>query len=117
MHDASVDISAKSLIITCAWFFIGPAIVQLLQKFIERKVNMKILLMQYILGLTSMGLLAVSINKPCEFINGGHYMFTNAGSVGLSYLLKLIFYLVFGLTFIWTLINLILPKTPKKTKN
>ncbi len=116
MHDASIDISAKSLITTCSFFFIGPAIIQLLQKFILKKENVKILIVQYILGLTSIGLLALSINKPCEFINGGHYMFANAGSIGLSYLLRLIFYLVFGLTFIWTIINLIMPRTPNKMK-
>lgn len=117
MHDASIDISAKSLIISCSFFFIGPTIIQLLQKFILKKENVKILIVLYILGLTSIGLLALSINKPCEFINGGHYMFANAGSIGLSYLFKLIFYIVFGLTFIWTILNLIIPRTRNKMKN
>ena len=114
MHDASINISSIALTITCIFLFIGPAITQFLQIFILKKPSESISLFQYFLGLTSIGLLTISINKPCEFINGGHYMFINFGTTGMSYLLRFICYLVFGLTFLRTLFSLIAQKKDGK---
>jgi hypothetical protein len=110
MHDASINISPMALTTTCAFLFIGPAITQFIQIFILRKSGLTVSLFQYFLGLASIGLLTLSINKPCEFINGGHYMFINFGSTGMSYFLRFICYVIFGLTFLRTFLNLIARK-------
>lgn len=114
MRDSSVNISPKALTLTSAVLFLGLALIDLLQKFTSRPINPTVLLTQYFLSLVSMGLLTISINKPCEFINGGHYMMTDPFAVGVSFLLKLICYLLLGLTFIWTFINLIVSKKNKQ---
>lgn len=110
MHDASINVSPSELITICFYLFIGPVLMQSIQIFILRKPIGPISIIQYVLGLLSIVLLTNSINKPCEFINGGHFMFVEFGTTILSYLLRYICYLLLGLTILRTLLNIIVRK-------
>ena len=110
MHDASINVSASALITTCFYLFIGPALIQIIQIFILKKPIEPISIIQYVLGLISIALLTNLLNKPCEFMNGGHYMFIEFGMTSLSYLLRYICNLLLGLTILRTLLNIIARK-------
>jgi len=113
MHDASINVSAAALITTCFYLFIGPALIQIIQIFILKKPIEPISIIQYVLGLISIALLTNLINKPCEFMNGGHYMFIEFGMTSLSLLLRFTCYLLLGLTFVRTIFNIIVQKRNK----
>ncbi len=93
MHDASINLSSSKLIINCSVLFLGAAAIQILYTILKLKEKQTVFLTNYLISLASVGLLALAINKPCDFINGGHYMFIDLLATVISYLLKIIAYI------------------------
>ena len=56
------------------------------------------------IALTSILLLLFAINKPCENLNDGHYMFISSAMTIGYYLLKLVSLVIIGIIIIQTII-------------
>jgi hypothetical protein len=110
MHDDSINLSSQSLIVNSAILFLGPALIQLVLA-LKAKNKKTFFLLQYILALISVGLLSLAINKPCELINGGHYMFVDFISILISFLLKIICYILLAILFVLTFLSIIKPSS------
>jgi hypothetical protein len=92
MHDGAIEISPAKLIIHAAILFLIPVVVLFLSMVLKMKEHSTLFFAHYLLVSTSFGLLALAINKYCEEVNGGHYMFINFPTA-LSYLLRWISYI------------------------
>ena len=58
----------------------------------------------FFVALTSISLLLFAINKPCENVNNGHYMFISSTMTIGYYLLKLISIVIIGIIIIRTIL-------------
>lgn len=94
MHDASIVINPKRLAGYCTYLFILPTAILFLQKKFRHKTNTKLFAVHFFISLTSISLITVATNKPCEFINGGHYMFIDPFFTLGYYLFKLISFIL-----------------------
>ena len=94
MHDASIEITIEWLIFYCSYLFLLPTSILLILKFIQVKTPIKLFVAHFLFSLTSISLLTIAINKPCEQINGGHYMFINSTLTLGYYLSKLISFIM-----------------------
>ncbi len=112
MHDDSIEISQTKLITICTYLFIPTTFILLLAKILKLKEINKLYITHYATSLASILLLAITINKPCETINGGNYMFINFFGTVFSYLLRIISHLMTVVIFIVTSISII-----SQTKN
>ncbi len=105
MHDASMEVSIKNTILNTFLLFILPCAILAFREFMKIKDSLKLLVINYILSLTSISLISVAFNKPCEFINGGNYMFINFFTISFSYLLKFASHLLLLIILITTIVK------------
>lgn len=115
MHDDSIEISPLKLIIRTAVLFLVPALLILTLGVLKLKADAVLFILHYFLVVISLGIFALVIDKPCESINGGHYMFIDFFGTGFSYLLRFISYITLILLFIRTLVHVI--KAGKNNSN
>jgi hypothetical protein len=106
MHDGAIEITPVKLTIHAAILFLIPAVVLFLSMVLKWKEYSTLFLAHYLLGFTSFGLLSLAINKSCEEVNGGHYMFINFPTA-LAYLLRWISYITLILLIIKTIKGII----------
>ena len=104
MHDASITITRRKLLTNIALLFVWPILIILTQMIIKIKTKANLFLAHFIISFTSILLLVAALNKPCENINGGHYMFISAGMILGYYLLKLISLIIIAIITIKTII-------------
>jgi hypothetical protein len=88
MHDASIIITHKWLSVLCFYSFLPPIILLLILNYFRIRIPAKVFAVHFLLSLISISTLTLSINKPCEFINGGHYMFLSSYCYLIYYLFK-----------------------------
>ena len=100
MHDVSILITKEKILYDIFYLFILPLLTIIIQIFKNLKTQTKLLKTQFILALISISLLLFAINKPCENINDGHYMFINS-------IMTLGYYLLYLSSFIIVLIIII----------
>ena len=89
MHDASIKVTYKWIITYISYLFIIPIILLIISKYLKIEIPKKAYLVHFIMAVISIFTLLTSINKPCEFINGGNYMFINFSLILVYYLFKL----------------------------
>jgi len=99
MHDASINITHIWLIGYCCYLFLLPTIILLIFKFNQLEIPIKFFISHFFISLTSISLLAISINEPCEYINDGYYMFTNTTITLGYYLFKLLSFIIIFIIF------------------
>lgn len=90
MHDASIDTGPTLLITIGGIFLMAPALVQ--WGCIRRgmPIPAKLHTIHFAISVVCIALLALAVTGPCNFINGGHYMFIGSGPFILSYSLRVI---------------------------
>jgi|APTNR8051073442_1049403.scaffolds.fasta_scaffold01174_3 hypothetical protein len=106
MHDASIEITTEWLIYYCFYLFLLPTFILLILKLIQVKVPIKLFIAHFLFSLASISLLTIAIDKPCEQINGGHYMFINSTLTLGYYSSKLISFIMISTIVVTTLISL-----------
>lgn len=94
MHDASIEITHRWLIGHFSFIFLLPILILFAHKYLQIKTPIKLFVAHLFISLTSISLLAIAINKPCEYINGGHYMFIDSFLTLGFYLFKLISFIL-----------------------
>ena len=112
MHDASMEVSLKKSILNTFLLIILPCVILAFREFIRIKDSLKLLVFNYVLSLTSISLISVAFNKPCNFVNGGNYMFINFFTISFSYLLKFASHFLLLIILITTIVTYI--KNTKK---
>jgi hypothetical protein len=105
MHDAAIQLTHRKLITVCAYLFLIPAAVLILTAILRAKFLRKFFIVHFIVSVLSFSLLSIAINQPCEFINGGNYMFIDSFLTIGYYLLKLSSYLILGIIIVITVAN------------
>ena len=90
MHDSFIKISHGWVILHSLYLFILPIIIILVHKQYNIKSLFKPFILHYLISVISMSSLAISVNKPCESINGGHFMFISMYPVLIYYLTNVI---------------------------
>src|SRR5687768_10293931 len=78
MHDASIEISTEWLIYYCSYLFLLPTFILFILKSFQVMAPVKLFVSHLLFSLTSISLLTIATNKPCEQINGGQYMFIDS---------------------------------------
>mgnify|MGYP006902008992 CR=1 FL=1 len=94
MHDASINITKQKLLLDIVYFFVLPILTLFVQRLFKTKTQSLLFLTHFLIALTSILLLILAINKPCDNINGGHYMFINSTMTLGYYLLKLTCFII-----------------------
>jgi hypothetical protein len=94
MHDASINITKQKLLLDIIYFFVLPILTLFVQRLFKTKTQSLLFLTHFLIALTSILLLILAINKPCDNINGGHYMFINSTMTLGYYLLKLTCFII-----------------------
>ena len=104
MHDASITIAKRKLFADTLYLFLLPVLIILVQLLFKIATPTKLLLTHFFIALASISLLLFAINKPCENLNNGHYMFISSTMTIGYYSLKLISLVVIGIIIIQTII-------------
>ena len=94
MHDASINITKQKLLLDTLYLFVLPTLTLFIQRLFKTKTQALLFLIHFLIALTSILFLIFAINKPCENINGGHYMFINSTMTLGYYLLKLTCFII-----------------------
>ncbi len=92
MHDASIVISHGWVIIHCSYLFLLPIILLLVLKRNKTTTLYRPFILHYLTSVISMSSIAIAVNKPCQFINGGHYMFININTVLIYYISSVVIF-------------------------
>ena len=103
MHDASITITKEQIFINALYFFLLPGLIIIVQTFLKINTQTGRFLTQLFIALTSISLLLLTINKPCENLNGGHYMFVSSIMILGYYLLKIASFIIIGIIIIQTI--------------
>ena len=103
MHDASITISKQKLLGDTSFLFLVPLIIIIIQAFLKIKTQTNLFLTQFFIAVTSIIFFVFATNKPCDNINGGHYMFINSILTLGYYLFKLISIVIIGIMIIQTI--------------
>jgi hypothetical protein len=107
-HDFSIEITRTYLILYCSYLFLIPAIILTISKKSGIKISTKLFIIHFLVSLASISLLILAINKPCEDINNGRYMFIDAfGRILGYYLFKLSSFIILSIIIIKTIISLV----------
>lgn len=88
MHDASIEISHKWLLIHCTYLFVLPVIILLFQY--KTKLSTVMFWVHYSFALISISLFAISIATSDKKIVNSHYIFINGLPILGYYLFKLL---------------------------
>ena len=104
MHDRLITITKRKLFIDTSYLFLLPVVMILVQKIIKITTQANLFLTHYFITLTSILLLLFTINKPCENLNGGHYMFISTTMTIGYYWLKLVSFVIIGSILIQTIL-------------
>ena len=111
MHDASITITKEQIFINVFYLFLLPGLIIIVQTFLKINTQTGLFLTQLSIALTSISLLLLTIDKPCESINGGHYMFVSLTMILGYYLLKVVSFVIIGIIIIQTI------KASKNSRN
>ena len=103
MHDTSMTITKFKLFSDTSYLFLPPIFIIIVQTLFKIATPTKVFLTHFFIALTSMLLLLFAINKPCENLNGGHYMFISTAMTIGYYLLKLVSLLIICIIIIQTI--------------
>ena len=103
MHDASITISKQKLLGDTSFLFLVPLIIIIIQAFLKIKTQTNLFLTQFFIAVTSILFFVFATNKPCDNVNGGHYMFINSTLTLGYYLFKLISIVIIGIMIIQTI--------------
>ena len=103
MHDASINITKQKLLLDTLYLFVLPILTLFIQRLFKTKTQTKLFVIHFLIALTSILLLIFAINKPCDNINGGHYMFINSTMTLGYYLLKLICFIIIFIIILQTI--------------
>jgi len=104
MHDASIVISKKRIITDAVLLFLSPALIILARKLFQLKIQGGFFLMHFFIAATSISSFVFAIDKPCEKINNGNYMFISSPLIFGYYLLKLLSLVILCILLIQTII-------------
>ena len=97
MHDASIEVSKQKLLVDVSLLFLLPFLTIILQVIVKMEVPVRLFMKHFIIALTSFSAFVFAVSKPCESINGGHYMFINSTTTLIYYLLKIISLIIIGI--------------------
>ncbi len=100
MHDASILISKRNLFANTSYLFLLPMLIIIAQSPYKIPIPTKLFLIHYFIALTSILLLLFAINKPCENLNNGHYMFISSTKIIGYYFFKLVSSILIGVILI-----------------
>ena len=103
MHDASITITKKKVLINTSYLFLLPVLIILVQTFLKINTQTKLFLTHFFIALTSISLLLLTIDKPCKNLNGGHYMFVSSTMILGYYLFKVTSFIIIGIIIIQTI--------------
>lgn len=94
MHDDSIEITHKWLLLNCSYLFLIPTILLILTSVLQIETLIRLFTIHFFISLSAILLLTITIYRPCESINGGHYMFINFLMTAGYYLLRLVSFMV-----------------------
>ena len=103
-HDASITITKQKILLDTLYLFMLPILTIIVQTVLKIKTQTRLFLTHFLIALTSVLLLTYAINKPCENINNGHYMFINLIMTLGYYLFKLTSFIILFIIIIQTII-------------
>ena len=103
MHEASMIITKRKLLADTSYLFLLPSLIIIVQKIFKITTPEKLFLTHFFIALISILLLLFAINKPCDNVNAGHYMFINSTMTIGYYLLKLASLVIIGIIIIQTM--------------
>jgi len=109
-HDASIVITHKWLISNCSYLFLPPVIILFINRLLKIKIPVKLFVAHFFISLTSISLLAIAIDKPCDYINGGHYKFIDSFMTLGHYLFKFMSYIIICFIIIISFISIVKQK-------
>jgi len=92
MHDASIIITNKWLLIHCTYLFLLPIIFVLFRH--KTKLSTRIFLTHFTVAIVSISLLVLSLDKPMKVVDGVKHIFINGLAILGYYFLKLIAFIV-----------------------
>jgi len=104
MHDASITIAKRKLLADTYLLFLLPVLIILVQSIFKIATPVKLFLTHFFIAMTSISLLLFATTKPCENLNGGHYMFISSTMTIGYYALKLISLVIIGIIMFHTII-------------
>ena len=102
-HDTSITITKQKILLDNLYLFMLPILTIIVQTVLKTKTQTRLFLTHFIIALTSVLLLTYAINKPCENINNGHFMFINLTMTLSYYLFKLTSFIILFIIIIQTI--------------
>ena len=102
-HDISIIITKQKILLDNLYLFMLPILTIIVQTVLKTKIQTRLFLTHFIIALTSVFLLTYAINKPCENINNGHFMFIDLTMTLSYYLLKLTSFIILFIIIIQTI--------------
>jgi hypothetical protein len=114
MHDASITITKSWIFGYLSFLFLLPILFFFICNVFKIKKIGKELFLLYVTSVTSISSLFLSINQPCNFINGGYFMFIDSSLILFYYLSKLALIIIY--LYLVTVILMLIRISYKKNK-
>ena len=114
MHDASITITKSWIFGYLSFLFLLPILFFFICNVFKIKKIGKELFLLFVTSVISISSLFLSINQPCNFINGGYFMFIDSSLILFYYLSKLALIIIY--LYLVTVILMLIRISYKKNK-